>query len=422
MDTSATGRTATAADLPRQARRPVPFFTQARTFEELWPLIERHAVEVLDDGKFSHGRQVEQLERALAAYTGARHVIGVNSGTDALVLLLRAAGLRPGDEVVVPAFTFVASASSVVLAGGRPVFADIDPATYALDPRSLAAVRTERTRFVMPVHLFHQMADLAAIGAVADRYGLTVLEDSAEAIGMRRGGVHAGLFGAGGVLSFFPTKTLGAIGDAGAVLTDDDELARTVEALRHHGRFGPTTGNFPAINTETRLPGCNSKMDDLQAAVLLAKLSRLDADIARRAVLAAAYEERLAGVPGVLRRPPVGGVEGQVFYVYLIETERRDELAAHLARHGVETETYYPRPLHLQPCFAELGHRPGDFPVAEAACARTLALPLYPDLGIDQVDTVCELVRDFLTTAAATTTRTPAATPSAPATGTEDRT
>jgi dTDP-4-amino-4,6-dideoxygalactose transaminase len=212
---------------------------------------------------------------------------------------------------------------------------------------------------------------------------------------MRQGGRHAGLFGAGGVLSFFPTKTLGAIGDAGAVLTDDDRIAATVDALRHHGRFGRTIGDFSTINTSTSLPGCNSKMDDLQAAVLLAKLTRLDTDIARRAELAAAYDERLAGLPGVLRRPPVGGVEGQVFYVYLIETARRDELAAHLARHGVETETYYPSPLPLQPCFAELGHRPGEFPVAEAACTRTLALPLHPELELDQVDTVCELIRAF---------------------------
>ncbi|GAA1964488.1 DegT/DnrJ/EryC1/StrS family aminotransferase [Kitasatospora viridis] len=383
--------------VPRQAgaHPPVPFFTQARLFEELWPQIERRAVEVLDDGKFSHGRQVAELERALAEYTGARHVIGVNSGTDALVLLLRAAGLRPGDEVVVPAFSFAASATSVVLAGGRPVFADIDPEDYGLDPAAAQRVLTERTRFVMPVHLFHRTADLAGIGALAERHGLTVVEDSAEAIGMRVGGRHAGLFGAGGVLSFFPTKTLGAIGDAGAVLTDDDAIAEQVDALRHHGRLGRTIGDFRTINTTTSLPGYNSKMDDLQAAVLLAKLTRLDADIARRAELAAAYDERLADVPGVLRRPPVGGIEGQVFYVYLIETERRDELAAHLAGHGVETEVYYPTTLPQQPCFAELGHRPGEFPQAEAACRRTLALPLYPELTERQLDVVCDLIRAF---------------------------
>jgi dTDP-4-amino-4,6-dideoxygalactose transaminase len=394
-----TGTTATATATPDAAGPgAVPFFTQAETFSALWPLIERHLTEMLDDGKFSHGTKVEELEHALAAYTGARHVIGVNSGTDALVLLLRAAGLRPGDEVVVPAFSFVASASSVVLAGGRPVFADVDPVTYSLDPDSVERVLTPRTKALMPVHLFCQLADLDRLGGLARAHGLTLVEDSAEAIGMRRDGVHAGLHGAGGVLSFFPSKTLGAIGDAGAVLTDDDEVARTVDALRHHGRFGRTLTDFTTINTSSDLPGCNSKMDDIQASVLLAKLTRLDADIARRAELAAAYGQRLAGAPGVLRLPTVvdrGAPAEPVFYVYLVEVERRDELARHLDAHGVRTETYYPRPLHLQPCFAGLGHRPGDFPAAEAACTRTLALPLYPDLPLDTVDRVCDLIRGF---------------------------
>ncbi|QMU71328.1 DegT/DnrJ/EryC1/StrS aminotransferase family protein [Streptacidiphilus sp. P02-A3a] len=382
----------------------VPFFTQAAGFAALGPLIDRHVTDVMDNGKYSHGHKVEQFERALAEYTGARHVIGVNSGTDALVLLLRAAGLRPGDEVVVPAFSFVASASSVVLAGGRPVFADIDPVGYGIAPASVERVLTPRSRFLMPVHLFCQLADMPALTRLAAHHGLTVLEDSAEAIGMRQDGVHAGLLGAGGVLSFFPTKTLGAIGDAGAVLTDDDAIAATADALRHHGRFGRTIDHFPGINTSSALVGVNSKMDDIQAAVLLAKLTRLDADIARRAELAAAYDARLTGVPGVLRLPTVvdRGVRADpVCYVYLIEVERRDDLVDHLARHGVETETYYPRPLHLQPCFAELGHRPGDFPNAEAACRRTLALPLYPDLSLDAVDTVCDHIRAFFTGAPA---------------------
>jgi dTDP-4-amino-4,6-dideoxygalactose transaminase len=386
-----------------EARAGVPFFTQARTFDELWPLTAAHIEDVAAHGKFSHGHKVAELERALAAYTGARHVVGVNSGTDALVLLLRAGGLEPGDEVIVPAFSFVASATSVVLAGGRPVFADVDPATYTLDPRSAAERVTSRTRFVMPVHLFCQMADMTGVGEMAGRHGLTVVEDSAEAIGMRWGGTHAGLLGAGGVLSFFPTKTLGALGDAGAVLTDDDRIAELAGALRHHGRIGRTIDNFPGISTPTALPGVNSKMDDIQAAILLAKLTRLDADIARRADLAAAYTERLRGVPGVTRLPvvaPRAVPAPPVFYVYLIEAERRDALAGHLADHGVETEVYYPSPLHLQPCFADLGYRRGDFPHAEAACARTLALPLYPDLDVADVDLVCDLIRDFSTRSA----------------------
>ncbi|MFD0202880.1 DegT/DnrJ/EryC1/StrS family aminotransferase [Saccharothrix carnea] len=355
-------------------------------------------VDVIQNGKYSHGRKVAELESALAAYTGAAHVVGVNSGTDGLVLLLRACGLRPGDEVVVPAFSFVASASSVVLAGGRPVFADIEPDGYGLDPASVAAVTGARTRFVMPVHLFHHLADLTGLGEVARRLDLTVVEDSAEAIGMRHDGVHAGLVGAGGVLSFFPTKTLGALGDAGAVITDDPEIAERVSALRHHGRFGRTIDDFPGIATETGAVGVNSKMDDVQAAVLLAKLDRLEADIRRRAVLARRYAEGLAGVPGVRELPSVlprrASVRG-VFYVYVIEVDRRDELAAHLAGRGIGTETYYPLPLHLQPCFADLGHRPGDFPNAEQACRRTLALPLYPDLPLGDVDRVCAEIRSF---------------------------
>ena len=379
---------------------PIPFFTQARTFDQLWPQISARVEEVFDNGKFSHGRQVAELERRLADYTGARFAVAVNSGTDALVLLLRAAGLQPGDEVVVPAYSFVSTATSVVLAGGRPVFADIDPVTYALDPSEVDRVAGTHTRFVLPAHLFCQMAQMSALSRAAARHGLTVLEDSAEAIGMRQVGVHAGLHGLGGVLSFFPTKTLGALGDAGAVLTDDARVAELVSGLRHHGRFGRTVDNFPGISTETALVGTNSKMDDIQAAVLLAKLNRLDDDIARRARLAAAYRERLSGLPGIVALPRVvdsGPGSGAVFYVYLIEVEGRDDLIAHLTERGIGTETYYPVPLHLQPCFRELGHRPGDFPRAEAAAERALALPLYPDLSIRELDRVCAAVSEFCT-------------------------
>ncbi|RKS09714.1 dTDP-4-amino-4,6-dideoxygalactose transaminase [Nocardiopsis sp. Huas11] len=378
----------------------VPFFSQADTFRELWPEIRSHCVRVLDRGKFSHGSGVAAFEHALARWTGAEHVVGVNSGTDALVLLLRAAGLRPGDEVVVPAYTFVATATSVVLAGGVPVFADIEERGYGIDPRSVDAVATSRSRMVMPVHLFDRLADIRGVHEVARRRGLTVVEDSAEAIGMRQDGRHAGLLGAGGVLSFFPAKTLGAIGDAGALLTDDDTVAETARALRHHGRGGRTLDHFPGISNPTVLAGYNSKMDDVQAAVLLAKLGRLDADIARRAALSARYDERLRQIPGVLAvpgdvAPHPGG--NRVCYVHLIEVERRDALAAHLAARGIATEVYYPTPLHLQPCFAHLGHRPGDFPRAEAACAAALALPLYADLSETDVDRVCDGIEDFYT-------------------------
>ncbi len=390
---------AVPAPLPgAAAAEAVPFFDQAPTFEALWPRIHAHLNEVMDRGKYSHGAKVAELEAALARWTGGRYVIGVNSGTDALILLLRACGLQPGDEVVVPAFSFVASASSVVLARGRPVFADIDPVTYAVDPQSVCDAVTSRTSMVMPVHLFCQMADMEAILELADRHGLRIVEDSAEAVGMRWNGIHAGLLGAGGVLSFFPTKTLGAIGDAGAVLTNDPEVAEMAAALRHHGRFGPTLDDFTRISTPTAVSGVNSKMDDIQAAVLLAKLSCLESDIRRRHELADAYSERLGGIPGVVALPTIAPRRAEtnpVFYVYVVEVERRDELARHLARGAVGTEIYYPTPLHLQPCFADLGYRRGDFPHAELACTRTLALPLYPDLSIDGVDRVCDAVRRF---------------------------
>jgi dTDP-4-amino-4,6-dideoxygalactose transaminase len=244
------------------------------------------------------------------------------------------------------------------------------------------------------------MADMHGVLDVAARYGLTVVEDSAEALGMRWDGIHAGLLGAGGVLSFFPTKTLGAIGDAGAILTNDPQIAQTAAALRHHGRFGQTLDNFALISNATTVPGVNSKMDDIQAAVLLAKLTRVDDDIARRGQLAAAYTERLREIPGVVRLPTIAhrsAATNPVFYVYLIEVERRDELALYLADEGVETETYYPTPLHLQPCFTDLGYSRGDFPHTEAACDRAIALPLYPDLSLSEVDRVCDAIRRFYT-------------------------
>jgi dTDP-4-amino-4,6-dideoxygalactose transaminase len=386
------------ANLTAQRAAGVPFFSQAASFEELWPAIARHAGDVLDRGKYSHGRKVAELEKAIAAWTGARHAIAVNSGTDALILLLRAAGLRPGDEVIVPAFSFIASASSVSLALGRPVLVDVDRGSYMIDPDALASAITPRTRAVMPVHLFWQMADMGRVLELARRSDLMVLEDSAEAIGMRWNGVHAGLLGKGGVLSFFPTKTLGGLGDSGMILSDDPEVADRAGILRHHGRMGKTIDHIAGISNLSGVSGTNSKMDDLQAAVLLAKLDRLEADIARRALLAQAYSERLREVGGVLRVPEVAARDADtnpVFYVYLIEVERRDELAEHLAARGIGTETYYPTPLHLQPCFADLGYRKGQFPGAEAACGRTLALPLYPDLALDAVEQVCASIRDF---------------------------
>jgi len=367
------------------------------SFAAQWPDLSAHLEEVLGNGKYSHGRKTEELEAAVRRYTGAAHAVGVNSGTDALVLLLRAAGIGPGDEVIVPCYTFFASASAVHHVGARPVFVDVDEHSYAMDPDAVLAAVTARTRAIMPVHLFNQMADMTAIGEVSSATGVPVIEDSAEAIGMFHDGVHAGLLGLGGVLSFFPTKTLGALGDAGMVITDDALIADRCALLRHHGRMGVTLGRISGISNAAAVCGTNSKMDEVQAAVLLTRLPGLTRAIARRAALARRYEERLAAlpevrVPRILPRPVAAD---PVWYVYLIEARERDALAAHLAAEGIETEVFYPRPLHRQPAFAHLGHREGDFPVAERAATRALALPLYPDLTADDVDRVCLAVEAF---------------------------
>ena len=368
----------------------VPFHTgwpsHAAQRERLGELID----EALDAGVLVNGPLVERFERAIEEYTGARHAVAVASGSDALIVALEACGVGPGDEVIVPVYTFFASASSVVHAGARPVFADIDPDSYAITPATIEERITPRTRAIVPVHLFTQMADMAAIGELAERHGLTVVEDSAEAIGMSLDGRHAGRFGRAGVLSFFPTKTLGALGDAGMLLTEDDDVAASARQLRNHGQ---APGEPPY--TWHRL-GINSRMDDVQAAVLLTRLEALDAAIERRAELAAAYDARLGRLPGVtVPRLPDGGRRRCVYYVYLIEAEDRDGLAEHLAGSGIETETYYPRPLHLQPCFAGHGHGEGDYPVAEAASRRALALPFHADLTGAELDEVCSAVEGF---------------------------
>lgn len=365
----------------------VPFFSGARSLERGWPRVRELLEEAFDAGVFVNGPLVERLERALAERTGARHAIAVASGSDALVVALEACGIGRDDEVAVPVYTFFASASSVVHLGARPLFVDVLPGSYAIDPADLERRLTPATKAVMPVHLFTQMADMPALMELSDRRGLTVVEDSAEAIGMELDGVPGGRFGRAGILSFFPTKTLGALGDAGMVLTDDDEVADRSRRLRNHGQV---PGERPYV---WDVMGFNSRMDDIQAAVLLARLETLDDDIARRAELARRYDDGLAGL--VQTPTIVDERTTPVYYVYLIEADDRDGLVEHLTAAGVETEVYYPRPLHLQPCFAHMGHRRGDFPVAERAADRALGLPLYPDMEDAQVDEVCAAIASY---------------------------
>ncbi|GIJ24018.1 DegT/DnrJ/EryC1/StrS family aminotransferase [Micromonospora lutea] len=369
----------------------VPFFSGAASIRRDWAGLAARLRTVTDTGQFTFAAVGEDLERAIAERTGAQHTVAVNNGTDALIIMLRAAGIGPGDEVIVPAYTFFASASSVLHVGARPVLVDIQPGSYALDPERVRAAVTNRTRAIMPVHLFTQMADMVALGEVADEHGLQLLEDSAEGIGMHIDGRHAGRWGRAGVLSFFPTKTLGALGDAGMLLTDDEDLARTARQLRCHGQ--PSDGSYEYLEL-----GYNSRCDEVQAAFLLWRLETLDAEIARRAEVAARYDQRLGELAPLVRTPwlaPAGEQSNLVYYVYLIECERRDELVAYLTSHGVGTEVYYPRPLTEQPCLTTRAGVDQPVPVAKAASQRAVGLPMYPDLTDEQVDRVCDLIHEF---------------------------
>lgn len=370
---------------------PIPFYSCAASLEQQWLHINAAVDELFTDGSFVNGTLVRRLEEQLRLFTGARHAVACGNATDALAIMLTAAGIGPGDEVIVPSFSFFASASAVVHVGARPVFVDIEPETYAMNPAKLAAAITPRTRAIMPVHLFSQMADMPTLIEIANRHGLRVLEDSAEGIGMWLCGRHAGLLGDAGVLSFFPTKTLGSFGDAGMLLTNDDQLAEVALTLRNHGQ----KENMPHVYHRL---GFNSRMDSIQAAILLAGLARVPENIARRAQIADQYSRQLAALAPMVATPRFQArayPANQVFYVYLIECDRRDELALYLDERGIGTEIYYPRPLHLQPCFADLGYQRGDMPIAERACERTLGLPLYPDLTSEQVAAVCAVIAHF---------------------------
>jgi len=345
--------------------------------------------ELVESQLFILGQPVLDFEAKVATLSRARHAIGVASGTDALLLPLKALDLRAGDEVITVPFTFFASAGAVHNAGATPVFVDVLPDTYAMDPAALEAAITPRTRAVMPVHLFGQMAPLERLLPIARKHGIPLIEDAAQSIGARRrvdgAWRMAGELGDATGYSFFPSKNLGGWGDGGMVVTSDDRIAERVRRLRVHG------GLQTYFHDEV---GTNSRLDALQAAVLLAKLPHLAAWSAARRANAARYTAALAGVAGV-RTPVTDPANEHIYNQYVIEADRRDALQAHLKAQGVGTAVYYPLALHLQPCFASLGYRKGAFPVAEAATGRVLALPVFPELTEAQQAHVVDAIRGF---------------------------
>jgi len=367
----------------------VPLLDLVAQFRTIRDEVLPSLMAVIERQQFILGEEVAILERRIAELTACRHGIGCASGTDALLLPLRTLDLRPGDEVITPSFTFFATAGTIHNAGGTPVFVDIDPATFNLSPAAVEAAITPRTRAIIVVHLFGQMASLETILEIAGRHGLPVIEDAAQAIGAKRlidGRWRvAGELGLVGTLSFFPSKNLGGWGDGGMMLTQDDALAERLRRLRTHG------GNRQYYHDEV---GYNSRLDTLQAAVLLAKLPHLESWSAARRERAARYTEALAGLQGVCP-PPVDSANQHIFHQYTLRVERRDGLVEHLRASGIGCAVYYPLALHRQPCFAHLGYREGSLPATEAATASVVSLPVYPELSQAQQDAVIAAVRRF---------------------------
>ena len=368
-------------------------------FETIGPEIRSAIEEVLAAQQFVVGPQGEALEEEIAAASGVRQAVGVASGTEALELGLHACGVGLGDEVIVPAFTFIATGSAVSALGGRPVFADIEPATFNLDPDQIEARITPRTRAIVVVHLFGLAADMDAILAVAEKHGIAVIEDNAQSFGATYRGRKTGSMGRLGCLSFYPSKNLGAYGDAGMIVTNDDKLAIRLRALRNHGQ----TGQY--LSTER---GWNSRLDEMQAAVLRVKLRHIAEWTAKRQGHAQLYDSLLKDLPGIIppRVPP--GRE-HVYYLYTLRVEgraggstrpndkgneaRSDLVQQRLKERGVSSMVYYPVPLHLQPLYALLGGKPGDLRVSERAAREVLSIPIYPELTREQIERVAQEVR-----------------------------
>jgi dTDP-4-amino-4,6-dideoxygalactose transaminase len=363
----------------------VPFLDLQPSHAPIKEVVLEEISALLDSGAFTNGPQVRQLEQAFAAYCGTAECVGLASGLDALRLGLIAASIEPGDEVLVPASTFVASLEAITQAGGRPVLVEVREDDYCLDPAAVGSAVTERTRFVMPVHLYGQMADMVALAAVAEHRGLEIVEDACQAHGADRNGLRAGAVGLVGAFSFYPGKNLGAMGDAGALVTDDPELAARVRGLREHGQ---------RAKYRHEREGWTARLDTVQAIFLLRKLPLLDGWNDERRAAAAAYTEALEGV-GDLVLPLVPAGSNPVWHLYVIRSGNREALAAFLAERGIGTGRHYPEPPHLSEAYAWLGHRRGSFPVTEALADECLSLPMFPGISEEQVQAVVAAISDF---------------------------
>jgi dTDP-4-amino-4,6-dideoxygalactose transaminase len=361
----------------------VPLLDLKAQYRTIKAEVDAAVAAVFESQYFILGPTVQACEKAVADYCGAKHAIGVSSGTDALLMCLMAEGIGPGDEVITSPYSFFATAGSIARLGAKPVFVDIDPVTFNIDPSLIEAAITPRTKAIMPVHLFGQLADMDAIMRIAHAHNLVVIEDACQAIGAEHGGKRAGSIGHYGCFSFFPSKNLGGAGDGGAITTNDPARAERLVWLRNHG-MNPKYYH--------KYLGGNFRLDALQAAVVNVKIRHLDRWTEARQRNAARYNELLADAGVEL---PKVVTDRHIFNQYCIRTPRRNALLAHLQKGGIGCEIYYPVPLHLQACFASLGYRAGSMPASESSARTALALPIYPELTDDQLQSVSGAVRSF---------------------------
>jgi dTDP-4-amino-4,6-dideoxygalactose transaminase len=383
--------TATTVQNNRENRlwnKPFPFLDLAAQYATIRNEIDQAIARVMESQHFILGPEVKALEKEVAKYAGCDFGIGCASGSDALLLALMAFEIGPGDEVITTPFTFVATGGSIARLGARPVFVDIDPATFNMDPAKLESAFTERTRAVLPVHLFGLAADLAPMMELAKRRGVPVIEDCAQAIGARYHGAAAGSIGAIGCFSFFPSKNLGGAGDGGMMTTNDPTLADRLQVLRTHGS---------RTKYDYELLGMNSRLDALQAAILRVKLPHLDGWSAVRQRHAARYGELFQQfeLGRQVKLPAVPAGQTHIYNQFVIRVGERDALRDYLKGAGVPTEVYYPKPLHLQKAFSYLGYKEGDFPQSEMLSRQVIALPVYPEMADEQLRAVVEAIAGF---------------------------
>lgn len=366
---------------------PIPLFNLKQQHESLKKELNAAALDALNSMHWLLGPFTEAFEKDFAEMIGVKHCISCSSGASAIQIALAANGIGKGDEVITTPFTFIATTSSISLTGAKFVFADIDPRTYNIDPKDIERKITKKTKAILPVHLYGYPADMDAIMNLAREHDLKVIEDCAQAHLATADGVKVGGIGDAGAFSFYPSKNLGACGDAGAITTNDDEVADRCRSLRHSGRAKDKAYEYD-------MEGSTLRMDEVQAAILQVKLRHLPQWTDARQKVAAWYEEGLQGLPVVTPPVPPAGYS-QSYYVYTIRAEKRDELQAYLKEHGIGSAVYYPVPLYKQPAYKHLGLKASDFPEAEKAAQEVLSIPMFPELTQEQVSRVCDTIRAF---------------------------